>query len=103
MPRPVCIYVHKIVLQFYVCFYVFIPYVVIYLFSCLAFSLSCAILSQTGLLEVPTAYRGSLGYFLTWSLLFLNGYSLKRLMLTGDPKCATCLAWLKTSFATPSH
>jgi hypothetical protein len=43
-------------LQFYVCFYAFIPHVVSYLFSCLAFSSSCAILSQAGLLEVPVAY-----------------------------------------------
>jgi hypothetical protein len=63
MPYPVCIYVHKIVLQFYVCFCSFTPHVVSYLFFCLAFSSSCAILSQVGLLEVPTAYRGSLGYF----------------------------------------
>jgi hypothetical protein len=75
MPRLVCIYVNKIVLQFYVCFYAFIPHVVSYLFPCLAFSSSCAILSQTGLLEVLTVYQGSLGYFLVWSLLLLNGCS----------------------------
>jgi hypothetical protein len=83
MPRPVYIYVHKIMLQFYVYFCVFIPHVVSYLFSCLAFSSSCAILSQPGLLEVPTTYRGSLGYFLARSLLLLNGCSSERLMLTG--------------------
>jgi hypothetical protein len=75
MPRPVCIYVYKSVLQFYVCFCAFIPHVVSYLFPCLIFSLSCAILSQTGLLEVPAAYRGPLGYFLARSLLLLNGCS----------------------------
>jgi hypothetical protein len=83
MPRPVCIYVHRSVLQFYVCFCAFIPHVVSYLFPCLIFSSSCAILSQAGLLEGPAAYRGSLGYFLTRSLLLLNGCSLERLMLTG--------------------
>jgi hypothetical protein len=32
MPRPIYIYVHKIVLQFYVCFCAFISHVVGYLF-----------------------------------------------------------------------
>jgi hypothetical protein len=82
MPRLVCIYVHKIVLQFYVCFYIFIHHVVSYLFSYLAFSLSCAILSQAGLLEVPATYRRFLDYFLARSLLLLNGYFSERLMLT---------------------
>jgi hypothetical protein len=34
------------------------------IFSCLTSSMSCAILSQAGLLEVPMTYLGSLGYFL---------------------------------------
>jgi hypothetical protein len=80
MPCPVCIYVYKIVLQFYICFCTFI---ISYLFSCLAFSSSCVILSQVGLLEVHAAYRGSLSYFLARSLLLLNGCSSERLMLTG--------------------
>jgi hypothetical protein len=92
MPHPVCIYVHKIVLQFYFCFYAFISHVVSYLFPCLAFSSSCVILSQAGLLEVPAAYRRSLGYFLARSLLLLNVCSSKRLMLTGSPECAAYLA-----------
>jgi hypothetical protein len=75
MPYPVCIYVRKIALQFYVCFCTFIPHLVSYLFPCLAFSSSCAILSQTGLLEVPTGYRGSLDYFIAHSLLLLNSCS----------------------------
>jgi hypothetical protein len=83
MPRLVCIYAHKIVLQFYVCFCEFIPHMVNYLFSCLTFSSSCAILSLAGLLEVPAAYRGSLGYFLAQSLLLLNGCSSERLMPMG--------------------
>jgi hypothetical protein len=56
IPLPVCIYVYKIVLQFYVCFCAFIPHVVSDLFLCLAFSSSCAILSQAGLFEVLVAY-----------------------------------------------
>jgi hypothetical protein len=83
--------------QFYVCFCAFIPHVVSYLVPCLAFSLSCAILSQAGLLEVPAAYRGSLGYFPVHSLLLLNGCSSERLMLMGGgPECTTCLAWFRT-------
>jgi hypothetical protein len=88
MPHPICIYVYKIVLQFYVYFCVFIPHVVSYLSPCLLFSLSCAIQSQAGLLEVPAAYRGSLGYFLSRSLMLLNGCSSKRLMLTGSSVCS---------------
>jgi hypothetical protein len=64
VPHPVCNYVHRIVLQFYVCFCAFISHVVSYLFPCLTFGLSCAILSQAGLLEVPTAYMGPLIIFL---------------------------------------
>jgi hypothetical protein len=65
--------------------------VVSYIFPYLAFSSSCAILSQAGLLEVHAAYWGSLGYFLAQSLLLLNGCSSKRLMLMGGPECALCL------------
>jgi nitrate reductase gamma subunit len=72
-------------------FFVFITHVVRYLFPCLVYKSSCVILSQAGLLEVPAAYQGSLGYFLAQSLLLLNGYSSERLMLTGDPECALCL------------
>jgi hypothetical protein len=70
-------------LQFYTCFYTFIPHVVRYLSPCLAFSSSCAILTPAALLEVPAAYLGSLGYFLAWGLLLLNGCSLGRLMIMG--------------------
>jgi hypothetical protein len=93
MPRPIYIYVHKIVLQFYVCFCAFISHVVGYLFPCLTFSSSCAILSQADLLEVHAAYERSLSYFLAWSLLLLNDCTSKRLMLTGGgAECATYLA-----------
>jgi hypothetical protein len=91
MPYPICIYVHKIVLQFYARFYTFNPHVFSYLFSCLAFSSSYAILSQTGLLEVPAAYQRSLAYFLARSLMLLNDCSSERLMLTGGSECAVCL------------
>jgi hypothetical protein len=83
MPRSIYIYVHKIMLQFYVCFYAFITHVVSYLFPYLTFSLSCAILSQADLLEVPAAYQESLGYFISRSLLLLNDCSSKMLMLMG--------------------
>jgi hypothetical protein len=91
MLRPVCIYVHKIVLQFYVYFaHLSLMWSVIF-FHVSSFSLSGAILSQAGLLEVPGAYQGSLGYFLAQSLLLLNGCSVDR-QLTGGPECAACLA-----------
>jgi hypothetical protein len=92
MPCPVCIYVHKIVLQFYIYFCAFISHVASYLFTCLAFSSSYAILSQAGLLEVRAAYWGSLSYFLARSLLLSNGCSSERLRLMGGPECASCLA-----------
>jgi hypothetical protein len=97
MSRPVCNYVHRIVLQFYVYFYVF-------LISCgQSLSLyptsnsSCAILSQAGLLEVPMTNLMSLCYFLTWGPVLPNGCSSKELMLNGGgPECAHCLAWSYT-------
>jgi hypothetical protein len=92
VPHSVCSYVNRIMLQFYVCFCVFIPHMVSYLFPYLAFSSSCAILSQAGLLKVPVAYLGSLGYFLARGLLLLNGCSSERLMLMGGPYCVACLA-----------
>jgi hypothetical protein len=49
-------------------------------------------MSQAGLLEVPAAYLGSLGYFLARGLLLLNVCSSERLMLTGGPECAAYLA-----------
>jgi hypothetical protein len=48
---------------------------------CPASSSSCAILSQAGLLEVLATNLGSLGYFLAWGPLLLNGCSSKKLML----------------------
>jgi hypothetical protein len=45
LSHPICNYVHKIVLQFYVYFVYFNRHVVSYFFSCLTFDLSSAILS----------------------------------------------------------
>jgi hypothetical protein len=86
----VCSYVHKIVLLFYGYFAYFNPHVVSYFF-CLASSPSCAILSQTDLLEVPVTYLGSLSYFSAWGLMLANGCPSERPMLIGGPVCATCL------------
>ena len=83
MPRPVCNYVHRIVLQFYVYFCVFLPSCGQSLSLCPASSLSCAILSQAGLLKVPVTNLGSLGYFLAWGPMLLNGCSSEKPMLMG--------------------
>jgi hypothetical protein len=72
----------------------------LYLASCPSY----ATLSQTGLLEVPVTYRGSLGYFPAWGLMLLDGHPLERLLLMGGPVCAACftLAWSCTlSMHTP--
>jgi hypothetical protein len=83
MPCPVCNYVHIIVLQFYVYFLHVCPSCGQLLFPCLASSLSCAILSYAGLLEVPATYLGSLSYFLARGLVLPNGCSIKKLMING--------------------
>jgi hypothetical protein len=93
MPHTVCNYVHRIVLQFYVYFLHIYHSCDQLLFPCLATSLSCAILSQVGLLEVHATYLVSLGYFLARDPVLLNGCSSKKLMLNGGPECVTCLAW----------
>jgi hypothetical protein len=59
MPRPVSNYVYRIVLQFYVPFYVFISHVVSYFFPVSPLVRVVQILSQEGLLEVPATYLGS--------------------------------------------
>jgi hypothetical protein len=63
---------------------------------CLASSLSCAILSQVGLLEVLMTYLGSSGYFLARGPVLLSGCSSEKLMLTGSLECTACLAWFYT-------
>jgi hypothetical protein len=52
-------------------------------FLCLVSNLSCAILSQAGLLEVPATYLGSLGYFLAQGSMLLDGCSMEKIMLNG--------------------
>jgi hypothetical protein len=88
MPHPVCNYVHRIMLQFYVCFSVLIPHVVNYFFP----DSPLVPVVHAGLLEVPMNYLGSLGYFLAQGPVLLNGYSPEKLMLMGSPECAACLA-----------
>jgi hypothetical protein len=82
MPHTVCNCVHRIVLKFYVflCIY---PSCGQLLFPFLTSSSSCVIMSQAGLLEVPVTYLGSFDYFLARSLVLLNGYSSKKIMLNG--------------------
>jgi hypothetical protein len=70
----VCNIIHKIVLQFYVFLCLFTPHVVGSIFPYPVLGTCCAIQLQVGLLEVPTTYLGSLGYFLARGLLLLNGY-----------------------------
>jgi hypothetical protein len=66
------------------------------LFPCLTSSLSCAILSQAGLLEVHATYLGSFDYFLAQGPMLLNDCFSEKLMLTGGPECTTCLGWFCT-------
>jgi hypothetical protein len=65
-------------------------------FSCLAFSSSCAILSQADLFEVPTAYRGSLGYFFFSESIVAEWLLLRKANANGGLECAACLAWFHT-------
>jgi hypothetical protein len=95
MTRPLCNYIHTIVLQFYVCFCVFLPPCGQLLSLCPASSSSYAILSQAGLLEVHVTYLRFLGYFLSRGPVLPNGCSSGKLMLHGEggPERAACLAW----------
>jgi hypothetical protein len=98
MPRHVCNYVSIL------CLFLRIYPSCGQLFSYLTSSLSCVILSQAGLLEVPTTYLGSLGYFLVQGPMLLNDCSSKMIMLNGGTECATCLAWSCTlSVCTLPH
>jgi hypothetical protein len=58
---------------------------------CLASSLSCAILSHMGLLEVPATYLGSLGYFLARGPVLQNGCSSEKLMRNGGSRVCSLL------------
>jgi hypothetical protein len=100
MPHPVRNYVHRIVFQFYVCFFcVFLPSCGQLLSLCPASSLSCTIQSQAGLLEVSMTYLGSLSYFLAWGLVLLNGCSSEKLMLNGGSRVCNLLSL----FMYPKH
>jgi hypothetical protein len=82
MPRPVCNYVYRIVLQFYGYFFcVFLPSCGQSLSLCPASTSSCAILSHAGLLEVPMTNLGSLGYFLAQGPVLPYDCSWENLML----------------------
>jgi hypothetical protein len=78
-------------LQFYVSFLHIYPSCGQLLSPYLTSGLSCAILSQAGLLEVPATYLGSFGYFLARGPVLLNGFSSEKLILIGGPKCTTYL------------
>jgi hypothetical protein len=73
-------------------FCVFLPSCHQSLFLCPASCLSCATLSQAGLLEVPATNLGSLGYFLAWGPVLLNGYSLEKIMLNGGSRVCSLLS-----------
>jgi hypothetical protein len=93
MPHPIRNYVHRIVLLFYVYFNVFLLSCGQSLSLCPASSSSCSIMSQAGLLEVPTTNLGSFGYFVTWGPVLLNSCYSKKLMLMGGSKVCCLLTW----------
>jgi hypothetical protein len=78
-----CNYVHKIMLQFYVCFCIFLTLMLYVVFLCLASCLSYTTLSQVGLLEIPVTYLRSLGYFPAWGAILPDGCPSERLLLMG--------------------
>jgi hypothetical protein len=55
-------------------------------------SLSCVILSQAGLLEIPVTYLGSLGYFLTRGPVLPNDCSSEKVMLHGGSRACSLLS-----------
>jgi hypothetical protein len=59
---------------------------------CLASSLSCVILSQVDLLEVPVTYLGSFGCFLLRGPVLLNSCSSEKLILTGGSRVYSLLS-----------
>jgi hypothetical protein len=62
------------------------------LFPCLTTSLSCAILSQVGLLEVHATYLESLDYFLARGPILSNGCSSEKLMLNRGSRVCSLLS-----------
>jgi hypothetical protein len=73
-------------------FCVFLPSCGQLLSLCPTTSLSCAILLQAGLLEVPVTYLGSLGYFLARGPVLSNGCSSEKLMLNGESRVCSLLS-----------
>jgi hypothetical protein len=92
LPHPICNYVHRIVLQFYIYFLHVYSSCGQFLFPFLASSSSYAILSQASLLEVPSTYLESLGYFLARDTVLSNGCSLEKLMLNGGSRVCSLLS-----------
>jgi hypothetical protein len=68
------------------------PLCVQLLFPCLTTSLSFAMLSQAGLLEVHVTYLGSLGYFFTRGPVLSNDCSLEKLMLNRGSRVCSLLS-----------
>jgi hypothetical protein len=94
MPHPICIYVHKIELQFYV-FFVHLSLMWLVTFLPISPLVRVVQNSHRWVCLVPADYRGSHGYFLAQSLLLLNG-CLGKANANGVPKGAVCLAWFRT-------
>jgi hypothetical protein len=91
LPRPVCNYIYRIMLQFMSLFaYLSLMWSVTFFMFCLWFELCNPVAS--GLLQVPATYLGSFGYFLSQDPVLLNGCSSEKQMLTGGPECTACLA-----------
>jgi hypothetical protein len=84
LPHPICNYVHRIMLQFCLFLHIY-PSCGQILSPCLTSGLSCAILSQAGLLEVLATYLGVLWLFSCSGPVLLNGCSLEKVMLMGGP------------------
>jgi hypothetical protein len=82
----------KLSFNFISIFCVFLPSCGQSLSLCPASSLSCAILSQVGLFEVPATNLGSLGYFLAWGLVLPNGCYSKKLVLNGGSRICRLLS-----------
>jgi hypothetical protein len=77
-------------LQFYVCFCIFLTLMWYVAFLCLTSCPSYATLSQVSLLEVLVTYLGSLGYFPAWGPVLPDGHPSERLLLTGVGGSGMC-------------
>jgi hypothetical protein len=89
-------------LQFYVCFCIFLTLMWYVAFLCLTPCPSYTTLSHAGLLEVHVPYLGSIGYFPAWGPVLPDDRPSERLLLMGGSVCAAYLAWFRTvSMHTP--